>query len=116
MQAIKSSCRKNAPFALYKGDAADAALLYKNVACNDTLLASRYSCNRWATSRRLRKSGADSSKGLGFKARPHPKVHLGMDKMVQKRVPKQEILGMTCTDNRTKTVVTPEPGCIIARG
>jgi len=29
--------------ALYKGDAADAALLYKNVACNDTLGAKRYS-------------------------------------------------------------------------
>jgi len=43
-----------------------------------------YSCFRRATERRLRKSGADSSKGLGFKARPHPKVHLGMDKMVQK--------------------------------
>ncbi|GEM_PF-5885740 len=35
--SIKSSCKKNAPFALYKGDAADAALLYRNVACNDTL-------------------------------------------------------------------------------
>jgi len=34
--------QKNAPFALYKGDAADAALLYKNVACNDTLGAKRY--------------------------------------------------------------------------
>ncbi len=33
--------KKNAPFALYKGDAADAALLYKNVVCNDTS-AKRY--------------------------------------------------------------------------
>ncbi len=35
--------RKNAPFALYKGEPADAALLYKNVACFDTR-AKRY---RW---------------------------------------------------------------------
>ncbi len=34
--------QKNAPFALYKGDAADAALLYKNVVYNDTLGAKRY--------------------------------------------------------------------------
>ena len=29
---------------LYKGDAGDAALLYKNVARNDTLGAKRYNC------------------------------------------------------------------------
>ncbi len=38
---IKSSCRKM-PLSLYT-NAADAAPLYKNVACNDTLGAKRYS-------------------------------------------------------------------------
>ncbi len=42
VQAIKSSCRKMPMHALYKGDAANAALLYTQVACNDTLGAKRY--------------------------------------------------------------------------
>jgi len=41
-EQVASSCKKNAPFALYNGDAASVLLWYKNVVCNDTLLAKRY--------------------------------------------------------------------------
>jgi len=38
-----------------------------------------YCSPRRATERRSKKPGADSSRGLGFKAWPHPKVQIGMD-------------------------------------
>jgi len=39
---LRVRARKMRMHALYKGDTADAVLLYKNVACNDTLGAKRY--------------------------------------------------------------------------
>ena len=41
-EQLRVRARKMRMHALYKGDTADAVLLYKNVACNDTLGAKRY--------------------------------------------------------------------------
>jgi len=58
--------QKNAPFALYKGDAADAALLYKNVACNDTLGAKRYISKKNFTQRHRGRKERENSLLLGI--------------------------------------------------